>query len=242
MKTSVLAVSIVAAVGLAVTATVLNAAPATRKPVLSDTLQATVYADNWFSLYINGELVAVDSIAFMPHNIVTVDLLPTYPMTLAVVAKDNFDPDTGMEYANTKIGDGGFILHFSDGTVTDATWKALPISRGPINGDTQNPRVESVDPPEGWTQPDFDDADWPAATVFSEEAVRPQRTFYDHDFGNAQFIWSPDLALDNIILFRKTVASPPDGVERPDFSDLNDIVPARGPRPPGGKRPGEPRP
>ena len=115
----------------------------------------------------------------MPHNIVTVDLLPAYPMTLAVVAKDNFDPDTGMEYANTKIGDGGFILYFSDGTVTDATWKALPISRGPLNGDTQNPRVESVDPPEGWTQPDFDDTDWPTATVFSEEAVRPQPTFYD---------------------------------------------------------------
>ena len=236
MKTPVLVASIAAALILAVAAAVLNAAPATRKPRLSDTIEASIYADNWFSLYINGELVAVDSIAFMPHNIVVVDLLPTYPMTLAVVAKDNFDPDTGMEYANTNIGDGGFILRFSDGTVTDATWKALPISRGPINGDTQNPRVESADPPEGWIRPDFDDSDWPAATVFSEEAVRPQPTFYDHDFGDAKFIWSPDLALDNIILFRKTVASPPDGIERPDFSNLNNIVPGRGPRPEGPRR------
>ena len=46
------------------------------KPRMSDTERLHVYADNWFALYINGELVAVDSIAFMPHNMVTVDVLP----------------------------------------------------------------------------------------------------------------------------------------------------------------------
>ena len=59
---------------------------------MSDTVKANMYADNWFMLYINGELVAVDSIKFIPHNVVSVDILPTYPMTIAVMAKDNADP------------------------------------------------------------------------------------------------------------------------------------------------------
>src|SRR3954469_25875056 len=95
-----------------------------RKPQMSDTIKANVYADNWFILYVNGELVAVDSIKFIPHNVISVDLLPTYPMTIAVMARDNADPKSGMEYANTNIGDGGFILKFGDGTVTNAQWKA----------------------------------------------------------------------------------------------------------------------
>ena len=78
-----------------------------RKPTIADTIRANVYADNSFKLYINGELVAVDSIAFVPHNVVSVDILPAYPMTIAVMAIDNADPKTGMEYANTNIADGG---------------------------------------------------------------------------------------------------------------------------------------
>lgn len=93
------------------------------KPTISDTVKANVYADNWFTLYINGEHIAVDSIKFMPHNVVSVDILPTYPMTIAVMAKDNADSQTGMEYANTSIGDAGFILKFGDGTVTNASGK-----------------------------------------------------------------------------------------------------------------------
>ena len=92
-----------------------------RKPQMADTIKANMYADNWFMLYVNGELVAVDSIKFIPHNVISVDMLPTYPMTIAVMAKDNADLKTGMEYANTNIGDGGFILKFGDGTATNAT-------------------------------------------------------------------------------------------------------------------------
>ncbi len=101
-----------------------------RKPDMADTLKLNVYADNWFQLYINGELVAVDSIRFLPHNVVSVDILPAYPMTIAVMAMDNADPDTGMEYANTNIGDGGFILKLADGTVADGSWKACVCHAG----------------------------------------------------------------------------------------------------------------
>lgn len=104
------------------------------KPAISDTLRMHVYADNWFVLYINGKLVAVDPINFLPHNVVSVDVLPQYPMTIAVMAKNNADPKTGMEYGD-HIGDGGFIIKFSDGTVSNASWRAQNLFKGPLNSD-----------------------------------------------------------------------------------------------------------
>jgi hypothetical protein len=58
-------------------------------------------------------------------------------LTIAVLAKDNADPATGCEY-RCQIGDGGFILRFGDGTVTDASWKARCFMHGPIDRDTTN--------------------------------------------------------------------------------------------------------
>ena len=42
--------------------------PGLIKPSMADTIKANIYADNWFVLYINGKLTAVDSIDFIPHN------------------------------------------------------------------------------------------------------------------------------------------------------------------------------
>lgn len=205
-----------------------------RKPQISDTVRANIYADNWFMLYINGELVAVDSIKFIPHNVISVDILPSYPMTIAAMAKDNADPKTGMEYANTNIGDAGFILKFSDGTVTNANWKAKKFSWGPIDRDTKNPRVENIPVPESWFAVDFDDSSWSPAKEYTEAEVGPKQPFFESDFQGAKFFWTDDLALDNTVIFRHVVKSPPDGKEHPDFSDLNNQVPDG---PPGGKRP-----
>lgn len=206
-----------------------------RKPRITDTVKANVYADNSFKLYINGELVAVDSIKFVPHNVVSVDILPAYPMTIAVMAIDNADPETGMEYANTNIGDGGFILKLGDGTVTSADWKAMKVSWGPIDGDTKNPRVESVPVPKGWTEIGFDDSKWGRAKEYAEETVGPKEPFFEHDFKGAKFIWSNDVLLDNVVLFRHVVESPPDGIARPDFRGLTDVVPQGGGRRGGGR-------
>jgi hypothetical protein len=205
-----------------------------RKPRIADTIKANVYADNSFKLYINGELVTVDSIAFVPHNVVSVDVLPAYPMTIAVMGIDNADPKTGMEYANTNIGDGGFILKLGDGTVTNATWKAKKFSWGPIDGDVKNPRVENIPLPKNWYAVDFDDSQWPNAKEFTEEEVGPKEPFFEHDFKGAKFIWSDDVKLDNLVLFRTVVKSPLDGKDRPDFRGLTDVVPQRG----GGRRGG----
>jgi len=201
-----------------------------RKPQMADTVRANVYADNNFVLYINGELTAVDSITFIPHNVISVDILPRYPMTIAVMARDNADPKTGMEYANTNIGDAGFILKFGDGTVTSAAWKAKVISSGPIGGDIKNPKVETVPVPENWFAVDFDDSSWDAAKEYTEEQVDPKQPYFDNDFAGAKFIWSGDIALDNTVLFRHTVKSPLDGKQRPDFSNINNVVPDNPPK------------
>lgn len=229
-----IAATVFSAVLPALVSPTLAAEPPVRKPRIDDTIRATIYADNWFSLSVNGVLVAVDSIAFLPHNVIAVDILPAYPMTIAVMARDNADPTTGMEYANTQIGDGGFILRFTDGTVTDGRWKVLPIEHGPINGDTRNPRVRSSEPPAGWQSPDFDDRGWAQATEYSIDAVQPKPPFFEHDFSGARFIWSDDLLLDNTVLFRRQISTPPDGRPRPDFTDLNNQIPAQ---PAGGRKP-----
>ena len=178
------------------------------RPRMENTIKANVYADNWFMLYVNGELVAVDSIAFVPHNAISVDILPKYPMTVAVLAKDFADEQTGLEWNNTRIGDGGFILKLGDGTVTSAAWKAKKVSWGPIDGDLENPRVVREPAPEGWYLPEFNDSDWDHAKVFSVEQVRPQQPYRDYDFEGAEFIWTEDLELDNTILFRYRVEKP----------------------------------
>lgn len=234
----------IAAAALFAVASVSSAAPperGMRKPTLADTVKASMYADNWFSLYVNGELVAVDSIAFLPHNVVTVDLLPAYPMTIALMVRDNADPRTGMEYADTNVGDGGFILKFGDGTVTSGSWKAKCVSRGPVGGDTKNPRVESEPIPDGWEKPDFDDSGWGRAREYSEREIDPKQPYYDTDFSGAKFIWTDDLLLDNTVLFRHRIEAPPDGRMRPDFRGLTDVVPD-GPQKPGGRRPPGNRP
>lgn len=169
------------------------------KPDMSDTVTATVYADNWFAMYINGKLVAVDPIDFLPHNVVKVDLLPEYPMTIAVVAKDNADPKTGFEYGN-RVGDAGISIKFSDGTVTDSKWKVKTMSSGPP--------VKTDAFPEGWYLPTFDDSNWANATPYTVQRVNPKKPYYDYDFTGSTFVWSGNLDVDNTILLRMKVTKP----------------------------------
>ena len=177
------------------------------KPTMADTVHVNVYADNWFVMFINGELVAVDSIKFTPHNVVSLDILPEYPMTIAIMAKDNADPKTGLEYGD-HIGDGGFIIKFSDGTVSNATWKAKNFFKGPLDRDAKSPRVEHTPIPDKWWTVDFDDKSWPNATEYTEQRVNPKEPFYQSDFAGAKFIWSDDLDLDNTVIFRTKIEKP----------------------------------
>ncbi len=177
------------------------------KPAITDVAKVSIYADNWFVLYINGKLTAVDPVDFLPHNVVSVDILPEYPMTIAVMAKDNADPKTGLEYGN-RIGDAGFIIKFADGTFSNATWKAKCFSKGPLNRNTAHPHVEESAIPGDWFAVGFDDSIWAHATEYPDERIRPDGNFNASDFTGAKFIWSDDLDLDNTVIFRTRVEKP----------------------------------
>jgi len=177
------------------------------KPTMADTIKVNVYADNWFVMYINGKLRAVDSIEFTPHNVVSVDILPEYPMTIAIMAKDNADPKTGLEYGD-HIGDGGFIIKFADGTVSNATWKVKNFFKGPLNHDVKEHKVEHTPIPDKWWAVDFDDSKWANATEYTEVRVKPKEPYYQADFKGAKFIWTDDLDLDNTVIFRTKIEKP----------------------------------
>ena len=81
--------------------------PKIAKPKISDTVKANVDADNWFKLYINGNLVAVDSISSIPHNVVSVDILPEYPMSIASLFDRYFKPNTNPTRLSYLVGQFG---------------------------------------------------------------------------------------------------------------------------------------
>jgi|GEM_PF-3798976 len=96
------------------------------------------------------------------------------------------------------------------------------------------PTVQNEPIPENWFAVDFDDSQWSEAKEYSQDDVGPKQPFFEHDFTDAKFIWTDDIKLDNTVIFRHVVKSPPDGKKRIDFSNLNNVVPeqpARSPRP-----------
>lgn len=187
--------------------------PALVKPTIANTITLNAYADNWCAIFINGKLVAADSIDFLPHNQIAVKILPEYPMTIAVLAKDNADPATGLEYGN-QIGDAGFILKLGDGTVTNARWKAKAFFTGPLNSNITNPQVTREPLPARWYARDFDDSAWGFATEYTAARVGPDGDYVASDFTGASFIWTSDLNLDNTVVFRTTVQAPAGYVKR----------------------------
>jgi uncharacterized protein (TIGR03437 family) len=181
--------------------------PGTLKPGNGDIIKLSFYCDNWAMVFINGKLVASNSIDFLPHNEVTVNILPDYPMTIAVLAKDNADPTTGLEYGN-HIGDAGFILKMGDGTVSNGSWKTKSFFKAPLNSDIDHPTVQYSPIPANWWTSEFDDSAWDNASVYTSDQVKPDGTYVASDFTGSSFIWSKDLDLDNTIILRTKVQAP----------------------------------
>jgi len=99
------------------------------------TITGTIYVDNWFQFYFNGELVATDPVTYTPHNAYNFSFQAPKDglYTFAIYAQDYSDNITGLEYSNQCVGDGGLRAIFSDGTVSNTNWKYKTIFYGPIN-------------------------------------------------------------------------------------------------------------
>lgn len=162
-----------------------------------DVITGYIFADNYFELYINGKLIAVDSVPFTPFNSSIVKFRVSKPYAIAVKVID-WEENLGVGTESNRghqyhPGDGGFIASFSDGTVTNNQWKAQtfytsPISdlnclskkdgerlsqhcltKGSKNG--ENAYAIHWQTPEGWMERIFNADDWPYATIYSENEI-----------------------------------------------------------------------
>jgi hypothetical protein len=198
-----------------------------------------IHADNYFELYVNGTFVARDSIPMTPFNSSVVRFKARYPMTYAIMGIDwETHLGLGMEYASWNIGDAGLIAYFSDGNGTHADWKAETFYIAPLDNPScvrvtgtgrdstfchQGVRPTCAEKerttckalrfpiPADWTSPRFNgDSRWPAAIIWSADAVTNQRAYTDYTklFGDAEFIWTRNLRLDNLMLARYTAKGP----------------------------------
>ena len=217
----------------------LSGVPTTIIDAGGDVITAYIFSDNFFEIYINGVLVGVDAIPFTPFNSAVVKFKVSRPYTVAVKLVDWEERvGLGSEIQSTTSlyhpGDGGFIAQFSDGTVTDASWKVQTYYIAPIenlssvvelaNG-TRSTATSTVTPacngncygihypmPTNWNVASYSDSSWPSATIYTPTAVTNDVSytrFATTAWPNASFIWSSNLILDNLVLARKTVSSLP---------------------------------
>lgn len=188
---------------------------------------AEVWADNWFSLYINGKLVGEDSVSITTEksfNSERITFTASYPFMIAMVTKDFKQNDTGLEYIGTdrqQMGDGGFVAQFTDNAtgkvvaLTNSSWRGLVIHQAPLNTSCEKSTKPEVDctsriatEPSGWTQTSFNDSSWPTANTYSKEQVGVKDGYNNISWSsNAQLIWTSDLEIDNTILWRYVVTA-----------------------------------
>ena len=99
-----------------------------------EAITGTIYCNNEAKLYVNGELVAADPVATVPHNAFNVEFqVPAgEPVTVAIEAIDFDTNDTGLELGRC-IGPGVLRAMFSNGIVTNSSWKCFTYLYGPVN-------------------------------------------------------------------------------------------------------------
>lgn len=215
----------------------ITSVPITTVDENGEIITGYIFADNYFELYINGVLIGVDAIPFTPFNSSIVRFKVSRPYTIAVKLVD-WEENLGLGseiQSPTKLfhpGDGGFIAQFSDGIVTDSSWKAQSFYIAPIedlnsvqelaNG-THSTTTATVTPscnancygihyevPSQWISSDFNDSNWPNAKLYAASQVTNQpayTNFANTAWDKANFIWSSNLILDNLVLARKTVSN-----------------------------------
>ena len=231
----------------------LNSIIPTTIDVGGDTVTAYLLGDNYFELYINDSLVGVDPVPYTPFNSCVTKFIVNRPYTIALKLID-WEENLGLGTENNNgnlyhSGDGGFIAVFSDGTITDSSWKAQTFYISPI--DNLNNIVELADStrssanamlspscnancfgihyaiPTNWKSPSFNDNHWPAAHIFSPATVGvnwPAYTNFQSLWSTSNFIWTSNLVLDNVVLVRKTVGALSSIGENNLPSPINKIV------------------
>jgi len=140
-----------------------------------------------------------------------------------------FHPGDGGFVAQIRDVDGNVVA------ITDGSWKAQTFYTSPLNdqaclvidGVVRDSSACSTDGrddadglsaahwpvPEGWETPGYDASGWPDALTFANETVGVdnKRAFtnfvevFDTEGADADFIWSSNLVLDNLVLLRSLI-------------------------------------
>jgi len=195
-------------------------------PVVAEEIHADVWADNWFALYVDGNLVKEDHVPITTErsfNRESFGFSTERPFVLAIIAKDFKQDDSGLEYIGTRrqqMGDGGLIAQFVSGNsvvaVTDSGWrcmvaheaptdKACERQRDPVPGKGPCGFVETPEPA-GWKEAGFDDSAWSPAHEYAASQVGPKDGYDEVRWQRgAKLIWGPDLKTSNTILCRLQV-------------------------------------
>jgi len=210
----------------------------------SDIFTAYIFADNYFELYVNGKLIAVDAVPFTPFNSSVIRFKIDRPFSVAVLAVD-WEEHLGLGSEKNRgrtyhPGDAGFVAVIKDESgktvaLTDVGWKAQTFYIAPLQDrsclkvegqrrDSSSCSTESVQDgssfsaahwtlPNNWFATDYDDRAWPSASVFTNDTVGVDHKpafmnftdIFDDPKADAEFIWSSNLVLDNLVLLRKTI-------------------------------------
>lgn len=208
-----------------------SATPMPTSPTAPSTairFKGEVWADNWFSLYLNEAKVAEDSVPITTErsfNAETFFFNGIYPFELNFVIKDYIQNDTGLEYIGTpnqQIGDGGFIMQITDTStnkvvaISSSAFKCLVIQKAPLNPGCEkdaNPSAtcrSRIDPePVGWKGAGYDVSGWENATVYTAAQVGPKEGYTTITWdATAKLIWTSDLKQDNTLLCKVRVTAP----------------------------------
>jgi phosphatidylethanolamine-binding protein (PEBP) family uncharacterized protein len=211
--------------GLLILSLCIPSGPAQAVTSKSISFQAEIWADNWFSLYINGKKVGEDSVSITTErsfNSEKIKFTASYPLTIGVIAKDFIENSSGLEYIgkpNQQIGDGGIIIQIRElatGKViaySSRDWKVFTVNKAPLNPEcvkSNNPLADCksliTSIPSTWASTTFKDTSWKNASEYSREAVGVKDGFFDFSWSpSASLIWSSDLKLDNTILLRRVI-------------------------------------
>ena len=154
----------------------------------SSTIDALVFADNYFEFYVDGKLIKQDPFGFTPHQAVkfSFDTDTSSSRVYAIKAKDWADVSTGYEYmaaykeqnngqkSMAKLGSGDLRVLLSDGVVSSSEWKCMTTSYGTIGDGCSNSnfdacQIQNTTEPDGWKYLGYDDSKWSNAVEYSDD-------------------------------------------------------------------------
>ena len=107
--------------------------------------------------------LVLDNATYNKRTVATKIIIPSGTKVVAIYAKDIHG------------GDAGILGSFSNGQVTDATWKC-----------------HSFPVPSEWASADFDDSSWPAAVEHADHGSAPWNRKIQNITDDAKWIWTKD--------------------------------------------------